>query len=206
MGQLNTALFNLAGAHFSEEKMEVLTKGLKFAPDKNLDKLKAFIDIEKYVRKLNIKKHFGSLPNPPSVGTGDQKFVHSRLKNNSVFNPKKGTHHFIEVCKHLIQDDVKNFKIKKYKQNERIWEGIKQLEKKKDIVMRPADKGGRLVILTKKDYNQEVFRLLSDSTTYKKLKPDPTKVKMELTEWVNKGIQRKILDKKKSKIFDPTSS
>lgn len=61
--------------------------------------------------------------------TGLDEYVRSGLKNNSVFNPKKGTHHFMEAFKIMIQDEVKNLKIKRHKNNTRIWEGMKKLEK-----------------------------------------------------------------------------
>lgn len=50
--------------------MEVLAQGLKFAPDKNLDKFESYVVIEKYLRKLNIQKHFCGQPLSSSLDTG----------------------------------------------------------------------------------------------------------------------------------------
>lgn len=86
--QLNTGIFNLTGLNFSEEELKVLAQGLKFAPDKNVNKFELFVDIEKYIGKLNNKNKFASLSNisqPPLVDCIHQ---HSGLRNNSVFNPK----------------------------------------------------------------------------------------------------------------------
>lgn len=47
--------------------------------------------------------------------------------------------------------------------------GIRALEKKKQIVIRSADKGGGLVILNKSDYLAELNRLVHDAKTYEKL-------------------------------------
>lgn len=88
MGQLNTGLFNLARVQVLEEEMEVLAQGLKFAPDKNLDKFKVIVDVEKNARKLNIKHYAGIPMIPPSDPTADD-FLHSGLKNKSEFHPKK---------------------------------------------------------------------------------------------------------------------
>lgn len=68
------------------------------------------------------------------------------------------------------------------------------------MVVRPAGKGGGLVVLTKENYFKEVLRQLADTTTYKKIKTDLTnKLKLELVNWVNRGIKQKILDKKEAK-------
>lgn len=37
----------------------------------------------------------------------------------------------------------------------------------KDIVIRPADKGGAIIILDNKMYMEEMARLLADNATYK---------------------------------------
>lgn len=139
--QLNQGIFNLTGVEFSDQEMEVLRQGLKFAPDKDIEKFELFIDVEKYIRKLNIKKHFAGQATHQSEGTSHTPFVHSG-KNNSVFNLKKGTNHHIEVFKNMVQDEIRELQIQKRTSNKRIWEGIKRLEENKQIVVRPADKGG----------------------------------------------------------------
>lgn len=43
----------------------------------------------------------------------------------------------------MIHDDVKKQKITKKRSNKDIWDGIKELEKKKGVVViRPVEKGG----------------------------------------------------------------
>lgn len=45
----------------------------------------------------------------------------------------------------------------------------------------------------------EMQRILSDKTTYKKLKEDPTnKLKKKQSEWIKKGTRLGILDKKEA--------
>lgn len=186
--QLKSGLFNLTNLEFSESELEVLSQGLKFAPNKNINKFNLFIDIEKYIRKLNIRKHFSGHKTNPTTKETEDPFVHSSLKNNSVFNPKKGSNQYIEVFRNMVQDEVRLIETSKQQNNQKIWEGIKKLEENKQIVVRPADKGGGLVILTKENYNKELQRLLRDTTTYKLLKSNPTtKLKKELLTWISKG-------------------
>lgn len=73
--------------------------------------------------------------------------MHSQLKNKSTFNPKSSTNQHIDVFKRMVEKEIKNIKPENPK-NDRIWQGIKKLENRKNIVVRPADKGGGVVILT----------------------------------------------------------
>lgn len=50
----------MSEAVFNEEEPKVLDFGLKYAPDKDLDKFEAYIDLQKFVRKINIKRFLAS--------------------------------------------------------------------------------------------------------------------------------------------------
>lgn len=50
--------------------------------------------------------------------------------------------------------------------NKQTQQGLKELEKKKDIIIRLADKGVGIVVLDKKDYKKELNRLIEDKETY----------------------------------------
>lgn len=66
-------------------------------------------------------------------------------------------------------------------------------------MIRPADKGGGLVILNKKDYETEMERLLKTPDTYKKLKGNPKGEYEKKTEGIypKRGKKRNI-NKKRS--------
>ena len=51
---------------------------------------------------------------------------------------------------------------------------LNQLKHRDDIVIKPADKGSAVVILSKDDYIQEGERQLSNTTYYCKLTKDPS--------------------------------
>lgn len=68
--------------------------------------------------------------------------THSQLKNRSTFNPKSNSNQYIEVFKKMVEKEIKNIKQKQTNRMDRVWQGIKKQEKRKDIVVRPADKGG----------------------------------------------------------------
>lgn len=84
--------------------------------------------------------------------------------------------------------------------------GLKSLCERKYLIIRPADKGGGLVILDKDDYHAEMCRILEDTNTYTPLLSDPTKDdKRELVELVKKGFQQGILDKKERDYLVPVA-
>lgn len=43
---------------FTQEELLVLDSGIKYAPSKPFNQFEAFIDLQKFIRKLNLKKHF----------------------------------------------------------------------------------------------------------------------------------------------------
>lgn len=57
---LGKGIFNLTNIVFSKEEFIVLDKGIKFAPKKPFNIFETFIDLQRFIRKLNLKKHFGS--------------------------------------------------------------------------------------------------------------------------------------------------
>ena len=86
-------------------------------------------------------------------------------------------------------NDAKNKPKKRPKQNltKGELEALKQLEKRQDIAISNADKGGAVVIMDTDKYIEEVDRQLSDSTNYKKLQNNPT---LQHNKLVNDTITR----------------
>lgn len=79
----------------------------------------------------------------------NQRRIDSDLRNKSLINLQNSSNHFIEVFKNLVLTDIERLNPIKRVNPDYIINGIKSLEKKKDIIIRPADKGGGVVILEK---------------------------------------------------------
>lgn len=72
------------------------------------------------------------------------------------------------------------------------------------MVIRPADKGGGLVILNKTDYLAELNRLVEDRDTYEKLRGNPTnKYKAKLKKFVKKAQREELINKKEARYLIP---
>lgn len=57
-----TGIFNPSMAILSDAEKHVLDRGLKFAPPRRLNKFETYMDVHKFVRKLNIKRYMSSNP------------------------------------------------------------------------------------------------------------------------------------------------
>ena len=129
---------------------------------------------------------------------------HSNLRNNSVFNPQVHDNHFINVFKKLVLQDLDTLEVKKASNPIHIKNGIQSLTKRSDIVIRPADKGGGVVVQSKTQYQMEINRQLQDKDTYTKLLSNPTnQYKKELEKLIHLGIKKEILNKKESQYLIP---
>lgn len=185
--------------------MRILDLGLKFAPQKKIDKFEVFIDLQKFIRKLKIKKHY-ALNNKITPTVEPSGFAHKKLKNNSIFNPKVPGDQCIGAFKRMVESDLAKLNTKSSR-NSQIWKTIKEIGKRKDIVIRLADKGEGLVILKKEDYEEEMGNLLKVENTYKKLKGNPKpQYKKSLKRLVNKGKEIGILNKKEAQYLVPEST
>lgn len=50
---LGKGIYNLSNVQFTDDEMKILDLGLKFAPDKSLNKFETYINLQKFMRKLN---------------------------------------------------------------------------------------------------------------------------------------------------------
>lgn len=57
---------------------------------------------------------------------------------------------------------------------------LKELASSSSIIIKPADKGGNIVVMDIVDYRQEILRQLSNPVYYQKVPSDPTKHLMNL--------------------------
>ena len=117
--------------------------------------MKLKIDLKEFSRKLRLREFFLDT-------TQESKFV----QNKSSFEPPNQTNQELDE----IIDEIKNIKIEKRnpKDNHSKAERntLKELKENKDIVIKEADKGGAIFIMTKDQYRKMVMKHL-DSEAYK---------------------------------------
>ena len=102
------------------------------------------------------------------------------LHPSSGWTPLSGQGPFLQSYRstiiHNTSKEIKKKNNKKFKRNlkKEEWTAISTLRNNRDIVIKPADKGGNIVIMNKQDYIQEGLRQISDSNHYEILEEDPT--------------------------------
>uniref|UniRef100_A0A8C5MAL6 Uncharacterized protein n=1 Tax=Leptobrachium leishanense TaxID=445787 RepID=A0A8C5MAL6_9ANUR len=191
-------IFNLSDRILTRTETSVLNKGLKFAPTKNIDKFGVYIDLQRFKRKLSLKKYFLKTPVESSISHNPTPITHTKLRNKSKFFPRHMISDEMKTFETLVMRDVDKLstKIDHYNLTKEENLALKNLQKDPTIVIKPADKGGGTVILSKAMYQEEVNRILNDDSTYGKLKIDPIKeIRQQLELLLQEGYDKGILNK-----------
>lgn len=166
---------NLENIKLNNKEVNILNAGLKCAANKPINTFSVYNDVHKYIRKINMKRYFLGINSAPSNKIGNITIgVDSGLKNKSLFNPPQPSNKHVEVFKQMVLKDVEKLIPRKNVNSKYIEDGLKSLESKKDVIIRPADKGGGVVILDNNFYHSQLNNMLLDTNTYQQLKNDLT--------------------------------
>ena len=146
--------------------ISLLNKNLNFCPSSNkYNKKNLNKDLLKFYRNIKLRAHFGSTENNSNK---------PRFKSNSNWLPHK-LPSCVETFIAAINHDIKSSKTKKLPRDnltksER--EALPNLQKRSDIIVTKADKGGAVVVLA-------TNRQLNDTNSYEQLDFDPTELHTE---------------------------
>lgn len=152
--------------------MSLLNKGLSFAPTNAPDYFKTRVDLFKLYRQLHLKMWFSHSDSPAS-STGNTPVFKSKSKfcppnsnpNLTAFKVKT------EYDIHKLLSAPSPLETVNLTRDEST--ALKELSQNPDIVIKPADKGGAIVIWQHTNYIQEAERQLSDGEYYQKLSHNP---------------------------------
>lgn len=163
----NIKIFNLSSYTPNGYEYSLLEKGLSYCPTHKADNFELFLDVHRFTRKLTLKRFFSiqeqrqtknpgtsnsSLPQPSVSTYKIGKAV--TFKGKSSFYPTSSKGNFIETFQELVLEDLekltdkKKNKFESYRQshsgflNKNEKEALNSLKQNKEIVIRPADKGG----------------------------------------------------------------
>ena len=157
----------------SDSQKSILAKGLKFVPNPgSLDIYSVKQDTESFFRRLRLKAFFHNKSSVP-------KDVFEAIKTKkSTWTPTEVQHGslelFIRQCRHDIEH-LPKFKPKRPSNlTEAEFSALKTLRARDDIVIKPADKGGALVVWRADLYRNEAQRQLSDSAFYRQVEGNLT--------------------------------
>lgn len=153
----------------SEPQLQLLERGLTFVPTIGIgrgQRRQFQLDLQQYHRKIKLACYF----------KGAQRACKKPFTGPSEWSPPPDK--LPEEVNKLIDTDLKTFN-RYYLHSKPFQEihnlsveevkALRQLERAKNIIIKPADKGSAVVIMGREQYMFEVERQLNDSIYYKKL-------------------------------------
>ena len=132
-----------------------------------------------------------------------EKHLNIMFRNKSKWTPAANADVFLDAFIEAVKQDFYNLKYQCYKQNpnknitaeEAI--ALTHLKNNENIIIKKADKGAAVVIMSRDDYIKEGIRQLSDANFYVKLDHDPTPNHIdEIHNTLLKALQRDEITKK----------
>ncbi|KAJ0169161.1 hypothetical protein K1T71_014928 [Dendrolimus kikuchii] len=125
-------------------------------------------------QKTLIKKDLETLFNlgPAVIIAGDLNCKHEQWNCNTT-NPN-GRKEDAEAIRQDISSVLRRSRLPKPNLTRAEYIALKNIRNKPEITVLRADKGNATVVMDTSDYNSKIQDLLSDESTYKKVKTDPT--------------------------------
>ena len=165
-------VINLSNANLSPEDINLLAKGLKYAPvppKSNRFELKK--DLEAFGRRLRLKAFFY---NPDGSDTSQEDNQQLHFKEKSTWNPPKEQRSRPGNFSQSSRKRRLAYRDRKDNLNPAERRALSQLRSRTDIVIKPADKGSATVVIGRETYLTEANRQLNDQRFYRKLEKDLT--------------------------------
>ncbi|CAJ0965945.1 unnamed protein product [Ranitomeya imitator] len=184
-GITDNIVYNISSTCLSPSEMTVLQKGLSFCPVPRFSPFQLDQELYRFFRNVRLKAHFSStstvLPILHDQKSSEFTLNSLNLRLRSSFQPPR-VYHPVETYIEFVKNDVKKVlqSIEKgdyhIKHNLTIEEkqALVSLRENKQIIVKPADKGGSIVVLDRDYYMQEINTQLSDLDTYQPINHNPT--------------------------------
>ena len=169
--QLGKSVVNLSSVTLTQSQMEALEKGLTFCPTPgNINIVNIWDDLEKFCRRLRLKKHFDGATeqNDPFKG---------KFRNPSTWSPADGADTTLDLYIKSIKMDTlvqPPKQIRTHNLTKSQYKGLEELCANPHITLKKADKGSAVVCMNTSDYIHEALRQLSNPVSYTMLQEDPT--------------------------------
>ncbi|XP_071989184.1 uncharacterized protein [Engystomops pustulosus] len=193
--------------------MSLLQKGLSFSPVGQYDSFNMDLDLQKLFRNVRLKAYFANQDNLLTcenlTTTSLLKLDDLGLKNKRSFNAPKRFHPvetFVDVVKRDIAALTQRLKFVDFTVSNNLtgdeYKALRSLWSDNDIILKPTDKGGSIVVMDREAYTKEIYCQLSDQETYEKLTSNPTsRIKNRLMTLVDIGVQKGLIDNKLAKFL-----
>ncbi|XP_077118798.1 uncharacterized protein LOC143774899 [Ranitomeya variabilis] len=190
----NNKVINLSSHDFTDIDLELLEKGLSFSPAAPFDVFEAVKDLHLFARSLIFKKYFfdGNLaalfPTEEEQialrtleelavehDTPEGGMIPTSIRSRSKKFPPLSSCPNVDLFVQLVTKDFQGIPKHIYKDNLTAEERgrLRVLQDLGDVVFKPADKGGNVVVWPNSMYEKEAYRQLNNKVCYKKLTFNP---------------------------------
>ncbi|XP_043921604.1 ATP-binding cassette sub-family A member 13-like [Protopterus annectens] len=189
-------VLNLSNVELSKHQLAVLGKGLSFIPTSRSCYADVILDIKTFTRNLTLKllyKDNNSVQRAQNVFSKPSSFIPN---NHMLVNA------FEKLCIRDIYDtcvghgsDFMSDRYSNLSRHEKC--ALKELENDTRLTIRPADKGGLIVVLDKNWYEAQMFAILCDSSFYEELDAEHIFAHIGDVHVVLKGLlEEQLIDEK----------
>lgn len=179
-------VFNLSSKTLNASHLSVLNKGLSFVPTTQPNDFDIKVDLFKFFRSIRLREFFATTQSSPSQlnwVTPEPSNSHTQtlFRPKSDFTPPVNRNASIETFCRLVDQDATELLKTKHKFNihsnlsSEEKKALKDLQTDKSIIIKPADKGGAIVVLNRSDYVNECEKQLTMDLFYEQLPGDPTR-------------------------------
>ena len=185
-------VLNISNRQLSPDEKTVLELGLSFSPSqKAYNKETLAIDLYKFIRKLKLREYFHERKGDKATETSriedDDRCASKWQYRNADWYPDEVRNNRSPALKDFISNIEKDIGLSLGKREKLFWDNLapslrkalQSLARDEDIVIKPADKGGSIVIMNKGDYEQACLNLLEDTDFYEEVLTDPNPVYKE---------------------------
>lgn len=131
------------------------------------------------------------------------------VKCKSKFYPTEAQGHHLRTFLDTVQEEFRSLDQKndsiftKWNLSKGEIKALKTLKENSNIVIRPADKGGAIVIQDFDDYNKEALNILSDHEYYKKITSDPLPVLLrDFHMFIKEALELNTITKEEAKFIN----
>ena len=184
---LPTKLINLSSVKLEKEEINLLLLGLSFTPTPKHNVHELEKDIFEFTRKLRLIYHFRN----------DNYVDESVIKKKSTYTPRRKENTELDkICDRL---DGSPIKVKKSMDNlgslKSALVSIKNKINSGQIIIKPADKGSIVVVLSPERYWDMCKRHLDDSSYYSRVDADPSNIVQEQVRSFARKFKEILTDK-----------
>ena len=168
-------MLNFSKHGFTVYEYKVLGYNSNFIPTPDhLNKYQLLQNISDFSRSIKLKAHFKN-KTPPDRNDESFRFRPTPAQKWTPPDAHHTVNTFIESFENQVKSDIKLCtRSRQNNLNKHEQKALLDLQKRDDIIIINADKGGAITILDAKDYVKEANRQLSNPICYQKLPYNPT--------------------------------